>query len=69
MESTATLDAISPAAWPPIPSATTKRRCSGLAIMLSSLPLRLRPTSVNAWYAIFMQSGSFLAEGAGRRRQ
>src|SRR5713226_8435897 len=54
MESTATFDATSPAAWPPIPSATTKSFCSGFRKRESSFPFRLRPTSVTAWYTIFI---------------
>src|SRR5262245_20938091 len=54
MESTATFEATSPAACPPIPSATTNRRCSALATKLSSFPLRLRPTSVTAFQAMFI---------------
>src|SRR5262245_60915845 len=52
--STAIFDATSPAACPPMPSATTNRFCSALTKWLSSFPLRLRPTSVTAWNVIFM---------------
>src|SRR5512143_779516 len=45
---TATREATSPAAWPPMPSATTNRFCSGSATIESSLPFRLRPTSLRA---------------------
>ncbi len=64
--STATLDATSPAACPPMPSATTKSFCSGLTQKLSSLPLRLRPTSVTASHLSFMDVlGSSRAEALG----
>src|SRR5215475_8164002 len=44
--STVILAATSPAAWPPIPSATTKKPSAGSKARASSLCLRFRPTSV-----------------------
>jgi hypothetical protein len=44
--STVILEATSPAAWPPIPSATMKSPSLTSEAKASSLCLRLRPTSV-----------------------
>src|SRR5512141_357841 len=45
--STAIRDAISPAAWPPIPSPTRNRRASSSTRKASSLCCRWRPTCVS----------------------
>src|SRR6266571_6172871 len=45
IDSTARREATSPAACPPMPSATTNRLCSGASAKESSLDERLRPTS------------------------
>src|SRR5882672_4162660 len=45
IDSTASRDATSPAACPPMPSATTKRRCCGTRTNESSFELRFLPTS------------------------
>src|SRR5436305_1749109 len=49
MESTAMREAISPAAWPPMPSATRKSFASSSTRNVSSLCWRCRPTSVRPY--------------------
>ena len=66
--STAILAATSPAAWPPMPSATTKRPSEMSMTNESSLCFRFRPMSVNPNARKFIAiSGSSLRRAVGAR--
>src|SRR5438876_7284477 len=58
IDSTARREATSPAAWPPMPSATTNRLCSLTIANESSFDLRLRPTSLRPALRIARRSAS-----------